>query len=164
MGRWTKPILCLLVLLASPFAGLAGRAEAGFVLRQAPAPAEVAQPPVWTEAPPRLDSLGRIDLPAGPPAGGTAEAPRDLPGGEHPHNAPLPQAYYPAHPDLQHSGTMSPEPTSSGPGAPGGLFLVASSPGQPGGAEASEQLFLAEDRNKPPSFPSRLFRPPRSCG
>jgi hypothetical protein len=158
----TETALCLLVLLAGPLSGLAGRAEASFVLRKPAQESEVDNLTLWLDAPARFDSPGGFDTPNTPPAQ-SAERPaapeRDdtpLPSGPC-----LPTLFSPAYPDLQHGGMSSPDHSSSGPQVGTGLALMLTSSGAAHPTEGNGQLFLADDRSQPPTFPSRLFRPPR---
>jgi len=152
--------LCLLVLLSTPFTGLVSRAEASFMLRPTAA-AEVIDPSGWLEPLLRLDSSWQGEPVSGPPASSTGEAPLVPAEEEGSRNPQLPRTFTPAYPDLQHGGSMSTDSAPSGFGAGGGLYPLTTSSDNLAGPNASERLFLAEDRQKPPPFSSRLFRPPR---
>jgi hypothetical protein len=89
---------------------------------------------------------------------GTAERPPAEQEGQR--RSPLPRAdHLPA--DAAHHGTSAPPGPSSGQG-PGASLACLASPSCWGLApDAGRRLYLADERFKPPSFASRLFRPPR---
>lgn len=161
--RVPKTTLCLLLLLAGPLSGLAGRAEASLVLRKPAPETEASEAVTWLDTLVGLERAGEGDTAPAPPARASSEpAPSghetDIPRRDS--HAPLP--FGPVYPDLQHSGAGAPDSSSSsGSGAGATLHLLPPQPGQPCGAEASGLLFLADDRFQLPSFPTRLFRPPR---
>lgn len=63
-------------------------------------------------------------------------------------------------PSVSPAGTSAPPPPSMGSGLVGGQAIYSLSFRELT-PEVGEQVYLADERLKPPSFPSRLFRPPR---
>jgi hypothetical protein len=59
------------------------------------------------------------------------------------------------------SGMASSDHSSSGPQVGTGIPVMLTSSGAAHPTEGSGLLFLADDRSQSPTFPSRLFRPPR---
>jgi hypothetical protein len=146
--RLRKPLLGLIALLACPWAGLSGRADASFQLGQ---PAEGA-----------TGALFDAYSPSGEARGTAAQELTEDPA---PGRAPLPnkQRPGPVRVDLQQNGgaTSSDSSSSGGPGSGVGTPYSEGMGLQIASKKASGSLILAEQHLRPGPFGSRLFRPPR---
>ncbi len=159
MPRGAKLILGLLVLLAGPAVGLGGRVQASFALGQ-PAP-ERPKGSFGLEF--ELVLNGEQGEPASSSGAAVREEVPSVPEPEAPSWPHRPGKPRPVPGDLQPSGTSSGAGSpSSGAGVAAGSSFLPPLSAQVFGAAVSGRLFLANERLKPPPFPSRLFRPPRA--
>ena len=145
LPRDMKHLAPLLVLLACPFLGQGGRAEAGFT---------VGQLQVVTQGDSNALSFELTPALGGEPRQDTSSAERSAP------RFDWPLEKSPGNNGPEACEGMSSAP-SAGPSAPGGMPLAASVDKEPPEGTATGRLFLCNERFKPPPFASRWFRPPR---
>jgi hypothetical protein len=158
-SRGLKPILGLIVLVAGPFLGLSGRAEAGFALGKSALAPERSPGSMGFE----FQLVLNGDEPAEPEGTsrmtGTADETSPL--------VPCDPPRQPApHRDLLIPGGLSHGASSAGSPSPGpssgtGLSFILPVDSGVSGGDLSGRLFLADERFNPPPFASRFFRPPR---
>jgi len=159
LSRGGKPILGLIVLLAWPLLGLGGRAQASFSLGQLSRESHRPKCSLGFEFELVLNGEEQTEAAhANSPGGMSGETP-SVPEAD-PAQRGFPQRPLPRPSDLQ-TGTSSGPAPSTGPGGGAGLSLFPPVPAPVLGHDVSGLLFLANERLKPPPFPSRLFRPPR---
>ena len=158
-SRGVKPILGLIVLLAWPCLGWGGRAEANFALGQFSHQPDRPGCAFGFEFALVLNGGDQAEASAAGSPGGTSADTPSVPEADPPLRV-FPRAPIPAHGDLQTGASSGPAPPT-GPGGGAGLSPLLPPHAPVLGREVSGLLFLANDRLRPPPFPSRLFRPPR---
>jgi hypothetical protein len=159
-SRGVTPILSLIVLLAWPFLGWGGRAEAGFALRRVATHSGRLPGSTGAEFVLFVDEQDAC----GVGLAGSTSSPGE--------NAPLAPSD-PSRPTgllrspfllasgSETGGTSSTRSPSSGPQAGTGQGFILPVASRLSGTEQSGLLFLADERLDCPLIASRLFRPPR---
>jgi len=159
--RGVKLIVGLIVLLAWPWLGCGGSAQASFSLGQHSRGPERPRCSFGFEFELVINGEEQAEAGDSNPSGGMSGEIPSVPDSDPLRQSVLPRAPIPAHDGPQTSGTSSGPAPPSGPGGGGGSCLLPPLGAPLLGREGSGLLFLANERLKPPPFPSRLFRPPR---
>jgi hypothetical protein len=155
----TKQLLGLFVLLIWPCLGLGSRAEASFALT----PPAQKRTPGWLGVEVRLYLNGdETEQPGAAPGNGPREDPSPITPNDAHLRLRLLRDLLAVPCGPQGEGSSSSGSSSPGSGSGSGMSCLCLPLGSAGPqTEPSARLFLADERYRPPSFASRLFRPPR---
>jgi hypothetical protein len=162
LSRVAKLILSLILLLACPELGPGGRVEGSFALGQSTREPDQPKGSFGFEFQLVVNGAPGANTSAGcSPAGIRDDV---LPVTEPKHSPPpgLPRKLIPAHAGLQTNGASPGAGSSAGQVPAAGSSFLPTMCTYVVGGEMCGLLFLADERFKPPPFPTRLFRPPRS--